>query len=392
MPAFLPFRGVRYRADLDLDVVTAPPYDVLSADDRERLARSHPNNVVHIDVPVGDDPYAGAATRFSEWMDAGVLVRDPAPSFTLYRMDFVDAAGRRRRTVGVVGALEVVDEGSPEVLPHERTTPKATTDRLDLTRATRANLSPVWGLSLREQLSDALLAKGAPMGSFVDTAGVTHTIERVDDPDRVRSIARLVSSAPVLIADGHHRYGVARTYRDERRARGDGTDAETTLTYVAELVEDQLSIAAIHRLYKSIGVDALREVLATYFDVEAAGRIDDNVVAEMDRRGSLCLVAPSLESWWLTPRDGAFGAARNLDSDRLEVALRSVAHDVAYQHGVDEVCEHLRHGHADAAILIRPTGIDEIRRTAAERLLMPPKSTFFTPKLRTGIVFRTLEN
>jgi uncharacterized protein (DUF1015 family) len=392
MPAFLPFRGVRYRADLDLRVVTAPPYDVLSSDDRRRLADSHPHNVVHIDVPIGDDPYASAARAFGEWQSSGVLARDPAPSFTLYRMEFDDAAGRRRRTVGVIGALEVVDEGSGEVLPHERTTPKATTDRLDLTRATRANLSPVWGLSLREQLSDALLAKGTAMGSFVDDAGVTHTIERVDDPDRVRSISRLVSSAPVLIADGHHRYGVARTYRDERRTGGDGNDAETTLTYVAELVEDQLSIAAIHRLYRSISVDALRDVLGTHFDVTSAGRIGANVIAEMDRRGALCLVAPSLESWWLTPRDGAFGDARNLDSDRLEVALRSVAHDVGYQHGVDEVCQHLQHGHADAAILIRPTGIDEIRRTADERLLMPPKSTFFTPKLRTGMVFRTLDN
>lgn len=392
MPAFLPFRGVRYAADHDLGVVTAPPYDVLSAADRAQLAAAHPNNVVHVDVPIGSDPYVRAATQFRAWLDDGVLVRDPTPSFTLYRMDFVDAAGRRRRTVGVLGALEVVDEGSGEVLPHERTTPKATTDRLDLTRATRANLSPVWGLSLREQLSDALLAKGTPMGSFVDSAGVAHSIERVDDPDRVRSLSRLVSSAPVLIADGHHRYGVARTYRNERRAAGDGTDAETTLTYVAELVEDQLSIAAIHRLYKAVSVDALRDALAGYFDVVAAGRLPADVVAEMDRRGSLCMVAPSLDAWWLTPRNGAFGAGRNLDSDRLETALRTIAHEVAYQHGVDEVREHLEHGHADAAILIRPTGIDEIRRTAAERLLMPPKSTFFTPKLRTGMVFRTLED
>ncbi|MGA0064074.1 MAG: DUF1015 family protein [Ilumatobacteraceae bacterium] len=391
MPAFLPFRGLHYRDDLDLRSVTAPPYDVLSADDRRSLADSHPNSVVHVDVPIGDDPYATAARTFTDWQSSGILVRDPAPSFTLYRMEFVDAAGRRRRTVGVVGALEVVDEGSGEVLPHERTTPKATTDRLDLTRATRANLSPVWGLSLREQLSDALLAKGTPMGSFVDDDGVTHGIERIDDPDRVRSISRLVSSAPVLIADGHHRYGVARTYRNERRADGDGSDAETTLTYVAELVEDQLSIAAIHRLYRSITVDELRDVLGKYFVVVAAGRIGDDVVAEMDRRGALCLVAPSLESWWLSPREGVFGESRNLDSDRLEVALRAVAHDVAYQHGVTEVCDHLQHGHAEAAILIRPTGIDEIRRTADERLLMPPKSTFFTPKLRTGMVFRTLE-
>ena len=371
---------------------------MLSTDDRRRLADLDPNNIVAIDLPVSDDstdannPYLVAASTLAEWRAAGVLVHDPRPSFTLYRMRFVDASGAQRNTVGVIGALEVVDEGSAAVLPHERTTPKAKTDRLDLTRATSANLSPVWGLSLREQLSDALIAGGELLGEFRDDDGVTHRIERVDDPARVRSISSLVSSAPVLIADGHHRYAISRTFRDETRNTPLASAARTTMTYVAELVESQLSIAAIHRLYRSVTAEQLRTLFSESFIVESAGLVTESVIATMSQRGSLCLVDQTLNGWWLTPKPGAFAGLRDLDSDRLEAALRATTHDIAYQHGFHEVARMLRAGHADAAVLIRPTSIAEIRRTADERLLMPPKSTFFTPKLRTGLVIRPLEH
>ena len=392
MPIFAPFRALRYRADHDLSLVTAPPYDVLNNNDRSNLMSLHPRNVVAVDLPVGDNPYATAAATLATWRSEGVLQLDARPSFTLYRMSFVDARGDRRNTVGVIGALEVVDEGAGGVLPHERTTPKAKTDRLDLTRATRANLSPVWGLSLREQLTDALIAAGELLGEFVDDDGVTHRVERVDDPTRVRSIASLVSSAPVLIADGHHRYAIARTYRDEMRGTPLAEAASTTMTYVGELVEQQLSIAAIHRLYRGITADELRNVVSAKFDIRpVSGSITTRIISEMSERGSLCLVDGSHAGWWLTPKPGAFAGLRDLDSDRLEIALRTIDHEVAYQHGFDEVIAQLDAGHAAVAVFIRPTSIAEIRRTADERLLMPPKSTFFTPKLRTGLVIRPLD-
>ena len=186
-------------------------------------------------------------------------------------MTFVDEAGSTRHTVGVIGALEVVDTGSPEVLPHERTTPKASTDRLELTRATRTNLSPVWGLSLTAGLSDLLAAEGEPMGE-VSFEGVTHRVERVDDPARIESITAAVAANPVLIADGHHRYSIARTYRDERRSDGDSTapsGAELAMTYVGELVADQLSVAAIHRLYRGVDAAGLLDHLDQWFTVDS---------------------------------------------------------------------------------------------------------------------------
>ncbi len=199
--------------------------------------------------------------------DDSVLMADARPTFTIYRMRFTDAGGTRRDIAGVLGGLEVVDEGAGGVLPHERTTPKASTDRLDLTRTTRTNLSPVWGLSLAEGLTELLAEPGGLVGRVVDE-GVEHLVVRVSDPDRITAIADLVGSDDVLIADGHHRYGVSRTYRDEVRTATGRTDteAEQTLAFVGELIADQLSVAAIHRLYTGLTVDDLRAALSRRFE------------------------------------------------------------------------------------------------------------------------------
>ncbi len=401
MPRFEPFAALRYSPDEPLDDVVAPPYDVLSLADVDALLARHPHNIVAIDVPLDRDGagrYALAARRLESWIADGVLRRDPTPSLTLYRMEFTDEAGRDRQTVGVIGGLEVVDEGASGVLPHERTTPKARTDRLDLTRATRCNLSPVWGLSMTVGLTDLLLEPGEPMGHCTDEHGVVHRVERIDDPDRVAAISSAVAANAVLIADGHHRYAISRSYRDEVRAAAGRTDtgAELTMTYVAELVDQQLSIDPIHRVYRGINADALAARLALFFDVAEAGEVTTRFAREAIDRGALCLVRPDGTGVWMTPRAGAFADVRALDGAYLEHAVEDLAGadgeqiEVTYQHGVQQVIDLLRAGEADAAVLIRPTSIDEIRRTAIERLLMPPKSTFFTPKLRTGLEVRPL--
>jgi uncharacterized protein (DUF1015 family) len=396
VPRFEPFPALRY--DLDrcpLDAVIAPPYDVLSDADVDALATRHDANIVRVDVPCetdGPDRYDRAADVLATWVADGTLVRDPSPSFTVYRMSWDDEAGARRTTVGVLGALEVVDEGAGGVLPHERTTPKAKTDRLDLTRATSANLSPVWGLSLAPGLSDLLAAPGEPMGEVV-VEGVTHTVERVADPARIDAIRDAISAEPVVIADGHHRYAISRTYRDEIRAATGhhDTDAELTMTYIGELVEDQLSVEAIHRVYTGITADALLAALSASFDTEHVGEVTPAITASMAERGALCFVHPDGSGTLLVPRAEAMLGVRDLDGARLEHALAAIDHEVAYQHGVSLVRDLVTGGTVDAAVLIRPVTVAEIRRTADEGLLMPPKSTFFTPKLRTGLVVRPLE-
>ena len=390
MLGFRPFRALRYRPGTDLAVVTAPPYDVLSAADVSDLAARHVRNIVHVDVPRGGtDRYRVAAGTLRDWLAQGVLVQDEMPSFTIYRMRFTDATGTPRTIVGVLGGLEVMQYGDRGVLPHERITPKASTDRLDLTRATAANLSPVWGLSLAGGLTAALAEPGEAIGSLT-VDGVEHVVERVTDPDRIAAIAAVIGSDDVLIADGHHRYGVSQQYRDEVRAatgRTD-TDAEYTLTFVNELVADQLSIEAIHRVYTGISLDELRSDLAAWFEIEPAPAPSPQLLADMVSLGRLVLVAPDGSAAWLIPRPGPFDGVRELDGAYLEHALAGSAAQVDYQHGLDELLGLVGSGAVTAGILIRPTSLAEIQRTAREGLLMPPKSTFFTPKLRTGLVVR----
>lgn len=398
MPRFEPFRALRYDTAKvpSLDAVTAPPYDVLSEVDIDRLEARDPRNIVHVDVPRerdGATRYEASGNLLRQWIVDGVMVVDPEPSFTLYRQQFLDASGRDRDIVGVVGALEVVDDGAGGVLPHERVTHKASTDRLDLTRATRANMSPIWGLSLAEGLTELLRDPGELVGTVV-VDGVTHSVERVTEVDRVKAIGAMVWSDDVLIADGHHRYGISRIFRDEERLStgSDGTGAELTLAFVNELVADQLSVEAIHRVYRDIERRVLIAALAVGFNMEGAGPVSAATLDAMVQRGALCLVDAGGNGTWLTPRPGFFDDVRGLDGAWLEHVLADAGASVSYQHGVTEVTEMVADdASVAAAVLIRPVSIAEIERTAREGLLMPPKSTFFTPKLRTGLFVRPID-
>jgi uncharacterized protein (DUF1015 family) len=398
VPGFEPFPAVRYQAAVDgLDHLIAPPYDVLSEQDIDDLASLDPHNIVHIDVPRekdGPTRYESAATTLRTWLAEGVLTQETEPSFTIYRMSFIDASGAQREISGVLGGLEVVDSGAGGVLPHERTTPKASTDRLDLTRATRANLSPVWGLSLARGLTNELTAPGEVVGRVI-VDEVEHRVERVSDPERIERIRLILNSDDVLIADGHHRYSISRTYRDEVRAAQGGTAgaAEQTLTFVSELVADQLSVEAIHRIYRGATIAALREQLAKFFRLSPAEHPSPATLREMVDRGALYLLwtdSAGSHGEWLDPRPEAFSDVRNLDGAFLEHALADLEIEVSYQHGLEEVLHVTEAPDVTAAVLIRPVSVAEIERTARQGLLMPPKSTFFTPKLRTGLVIRPL--
>jgi uncharacterized protein (DUF1015 family) len=324
------------------------------------------------------------------WLKEGILAVDEEPSFTIYRMRFTDSTGVRRDIAGALGALEVVDLEAGGVLPHERTTAKASSDRLDLTRATAANLSPVWGLSLSHGLTELLAEPGEPLGAVTEE-GVEHVVERVTDPQRIAAIRDKLAADDVLIADGHHRYGVSRSYRNEIREATGRTDtpAELTLAFVNELIEEQLSVAAIHRLYADIAVGDLAQALARSFELVPTERPSDADLADLHKQGLLILVSRDA-AWQMQPRPRRFDGVRPLDGGWLETALADVPLTVSYQHGLAETLQEVDGGRASAAVLIRPVSVAEIERTAREGLLMPPKSTFFTPKLKTGFVIRSM--
>jgi uncharacterized protein (DUF1015 family) len=362
---------------------------VIDAEERQRLAERDAHNVVRVDLPKGgDDRYAEAAATFRRWFAEGVLETD-GPSLYLYRMTFVDEAGRRHSTLGVIGALGLEPPGTGDVLPHEHTTPKAKSDRLELLRATTANLSPVWVLSLADGLSKLLDPSGArTIGSWGDDDGVGHELWQLTDEAVVDVVVETVSSAPVVIADGHHRYETCLTFG---RERPDLPGADATLCYVVELVEDQLTVQPIHRLLRGLPHDFdFLAALEPFFEVVDIGPMSDTIRDRMADHGGLVIVH-SDGVRLLRPKADAFPASRDLDSDRLDKALATLpVHDVTFQHGVANVVRAVERGEADAGVLLRPPTVEQIAATANARDRMPPKSTFFWPKPRTGTVFRSL--
>src|SRR5579884_685573 len=265
MARFEPFRGIRYAPEVDLDSVVAPPYDVIGPEERAALVARSPHNCVQVELPVdepaeGRDRFQQAAHLFEEWREEGVVRRDDEPTFYVSRMTFRDEAGRERSSVGVIGALELGVPGQGHVLPHERTTPKPKSERLDLQRATRANISPVWGLAMARGLSELLAPGGSPdgthLGQAVDDEGIEHDLWALP-ADRNDAVSRLVSSRPVVLADGHHRYATGLNYQQEvRAANGDAPgDHDLIMTLVIELSEEQLSVRGIHRLVSGLPDD-----------------------------------------------------------------------------------------------------------------------------------------
>lgn len=400
MPPFSPFPGIRYTDRFDPAEVTAPPYDVIDEDDRAALVARSDRNAVLFDLPVeadGADRYTAAATTFDAWRAEGTLVTDDHPTFTIYRMTYTDDQGRPARTLGIIGALDLSRPHEGRILPHEHTTPKAKTDRLDLLRATCANLSAIWVLSPAEGLTDLIEPDGPPRDEWTDDDGVGHATWILSDPATVAAVVRRIGSAPVVVADGHHRYETALTHRDERRAAAGpeadlGSDAVMAL--VVELTPDELTVRPIHRLVGGLDADALRIAMARWFtptgsQVSADAVADGSVLARMEEAGAVAVVAADGRATLLAPEPGAFTRVEDLDSARVAHALRRIdATDVRFQHGTDLVQRAVMDGTAGTGLLLRPATVEQIADNAETGDRMPAKTTFFHPKPKTGVVFR----
>ena len=399
MTVFRPFAALRYSESSSMSELIAPPYDVLSTSDRTVLEGRHPHNSVRIDFPHGADDagaYAGARALLDSWLDEGVLLADATPTFSIYRMTATDESGTTRQTTGVIGGLGLEPPGTGDVLPHEETTSKDKADRLNLIRATRINTSPIWGLSLTPGLGAVLasLTTEYPiLAEATDEEGVLHQVWRVTRQPDVRTIQSLAEQTPVVIADGHHRFETGLAYLGERN--DSPGDATAIMALLVELAEDQLVVRAIHRLVElphGTSVEILIDALVTFFDVSPTTSPGPDVVEEMAAGGFLTLIGPT-GTWTLTPKPGAFDATVNLDSIRVRLALASVAPQasVRYQHSINSVTSEVRSNQASFGILLRPATVAQIRSVADSRTRMPAKTTFFWPKPRTGITFRSVE-
>jgi uncharacterized protein (DUF1015 family) len=380
----------------------APPYDVITSAERVHLASRHPANAVLVELPEPDllggrDRYRVAADLFNRWQVDGTLHLDPTPCLYPYRM--TDTTGRS--STGVIGALGLPDpdsesDGGSDVLPHEQTLPKPKSDRLDLLRATRANLSPIWGLSMSHGLTATFdPTDDQPTADAYDDDGVRHQLWVLDDRDAIAAVRAAVARAPVVIADGHHRYATARTYQSECRAQNGNAPGpfDQILAFIVELAEDQLTVLPIHRTIAALppGFD-LVEACAAWFDVVRAGAADERTLGALADARSLALVTGG-SAYLLLPLEATYEAAGNdLDSSLIAVLLSHLPpHESMHRHSVAEALGALADGEAQAAFLLRPVTVAQIEAWAGERKQMAPKTTYFSPKPRTGMVFRSLD-
>jgi uncharacterized protein (DUF1015 family) len=447
MAEVLPLRALHYDPQVvgSIADVLAPPYDVIDATQRAQLAARSPFNVVGVDLPQSadgpdSDPYATAAALFETWQLQGALVRDSEPAIWAHTQDYTGPDGVARTRRGFFCRVRVEEYGPGRVRPHERTHPGPREDRLRLMRATHANTSPIFSL-----YSDPTRAAWSalepatsemPWGEVTDAEGTTHRLWRIADPEVIAVVQNATREAELLIADGHHRYETARAYAQEidganpRDTSPEGTppahasrpsisgsppwgDHNYLLMCLVALEDPGLTVFPTHRLLSGLDaahLERLREVLQRDFEstevpveelapTPGTGPLQIGYIDANERRPLRLTLKDQAIADAALP--GCSEAYRQLDTGVLEALLLKGAlgltdEDISHLRGlryareVSEALELVRSGECDAAFLMRPTPVAQVRDVAAAGENMPPKSTYFFPKLLTGLLFNPL--
>jgi len=413
-----PLEAVHYELGMvgGLEQVGAPPYDVIGPERRVALLARSPFNVVEVDLPEapeGADPYEHAAETFDEWLLQDILKRDREPAIWPYAQEFTGPDGQTRTRRGFLARVKLEPYGAGGVRPHERTQPGPKEDRLRLTRATRHNMSPIFALhpgDAWQHLEPAL--GGEPWGEATDDDGTVHRVWRVSDPAVHKAIAAELADGELLIADGHHRYETARAYEAEIGAEDEGPHSFVLMSLVS-LDDPGLAVFPTHRLLHGFSLEqyeALGAGLRELFEIDEVG------LGNLDPGGEEGVgvfgYADShhKQGWRLRLRDrapvadalpDAPDAYRDLDAVILETLILrgqmgmstddiAAKKGLAYDSDPASAVGSIEAGERDALFMLRPTPVDAVRKCAALGETMPPKSTYFFPKLLTGIVFNPL--
>ncbi len=414
MAEIQPLRALRYDPERTggLQDVVAPPYDVIDAEQRAELQARSPYNVVGIDLPEGgEDRYELAAARLKSWRAEGVIVRDEQPALWTLAQDYTGPDRQRRTRQGVFARVRVEAYGAGRIRPHERTHPGPKEDRLRLTRATRANLSAIFSLYSDPSGSAwRALVEATPWAQTTDDDGTVNHLGRVQDAEAIEAVVRTLEGTELLIADGHHRYETARVYAEE--IGGEGPQRYVLMCLVA-LQDPGLTVFPTHRLVRGLS-SGQQEALAQALR-------QDFVVEELQSTAQLAPVASDAirigyidshfrRPFMLTLRDPAIADAalsdraesyRRLDTAVLEALILNSAlgmtdeeidalDGLGYARDFRQALELVDSAAYDAAFFMAPTPIERVHEVAAAGESMPPKSTYFFPKVPTGLLFNPL--
>ena len=437
MPQIEAFRGLRYDPGHvgSLSDVIAPPYDVIDPELQEQLYQRHPANVIRLilnrDEP-GDDPhndrYSRAARFLKNWQAEGVLQTDPDPAVYVYHQVF-SYGGQEFTRRGFMARMKLQRFGEGNIYPHEETHAAAKADRLKLTQACRANLSQIFGIypdpeNEAQTLLEAVVSGVAPLEA-TDHLGITHRLWPVSDLQVISQLAAVMGPKPMFVADGHHRYETACNYRDQLAAEGDlppQHPANYVLTMCVGMNDPGMIVLPTHRLFRGLPSLTAAELigkLGDAFDTQDGGEGPAQAGSNWER---IELEDSQRELAFYTTKDQRWTRARLNERGvqrMVEIASDhssdwqglgvSILHRLAietlldgkdlpkpkYVHLVDEVVEALEEGDADGqpfplAALVMPATLDHIRQISEHGERMPAKSTYFFPKLLSGLVINPL--
>lgn len=428
-----PFRAWRYDLSQvgDLADVTAPPYDVISPAEAERLRARHPENIAHVILPVSqpgdrspDDRYARAGETLARWRHDGILVREHEESLYVYHQTFL-RDGRPVTRRALLCRLRLEPFGTGHVFPHEETMSAPREDRLKLFRATKMNLSPVFGLfddpglAVTTLLEDA--CNGVTAWETTDDAGTRHRVWPITDPAVHGEVRRRLRESSVVIADGHHRYTTAINYQQELMAEGRLRDefhpANHVLMALVASDDPGLTLRPTHRLITGLSgwtAEKMQAALSPTFEVDivgtgpaaakdtwdlvsAGGRQDvlgfglatdqSWLIAELKDKSAMAAVTPEKSAEW---RELAVSVLHELVCNDLLIKAGAGLFSFTYPHELKDAVDAVTHKTVDAAVLVPPATVEHVELIARQGETLPPKSTFFAPKLLTGLVLNAL--
>jgi len=440
MAEIAPFRGLRYNLQKipDLGQVVIPPYDVISPTEQEAFHRSSPFNMIHLELgrttpedSEENNAHTRAARCLREWQREEVLIREERPAIYYCELDYFLAPQVRQTRYGFMCVLRLEDFSSGRVRPHERTFQAVKDERLGLMLACHANLSPVFALYSDPALVVDYELKTArepdPVSGFTDSKGLVHRIWRVLDPQVLQKVRALMMDKAIFIADGHHRYETALAYRSIQRERfpeaGPNASFEYIMVYLSNLNQGGLTILPTHRLLRRMGFwkpDRFLEQAQGFFEVsdheaneegraEWKARLDDGrsskeTVIGFHRRSTerfyLLKARRDRISSYLSGR-GMPDVLHGLDVVVLDqLILRHILelseellgneHNIHFKHDLDEAIAAVQNGEYEAGFFINPTRIEQVQEVASAGLIMPHKSTYFYPKVGSGMVIHPL--
>lgn len=418
MADIIPFKGILYNPEkVDASLTVAPPYDIVSPEHKEELYNQDPHNIIRIDFGKdGDDDdenenrYTRAAGFLEGWRKDRVLLQDREPAYYCYEIHY-EIDGALKKTRGFLGAVKIEELGSGRIHPHEMTYSKPKSDRLNILRYCQANTSPIFSLySSREKLTSSLLDTVSREKPYIEAStadGFTHRLWRIDSADFIEKITEEMADKDIFIADGHHRYETALAFRKEMEEKGLCVTGQEPFNYVlmflSNMEDEGLTLLPTHRIVEIDSDINIKETLLQHFTLEKVSA--DDMSEDDARRQMLERMRGARHSFgmFLTNTGSYYTLSFNgsmVDMDMpacLKTLDVSVLHKYVFEHLLNIThyeyemdpqlaVERAKKGSFEAVFFLNSTRIQDLKEVALAGQRMPPKSTYFYPKLLTGMV------